>query len=69
MNSEIDELLAMVDEWKFKLYEKLKDLTPQQETAFWKKANAKGLRLSRPRQRRSIKATRGVRTASSKANT
>ena len=26
MSSEIDELLATVDEWKFQLYEKLKDL-------------------------------------------
>jgi hypothetical protein len=34
MNCEIDELLAMVDEWKFKLYEKLKGLTPEQEAAF-----------------------------------
>ena len=62
MNSEIDELLALVDEWKFKLYEKLKDLTPEQEAAFWKKAQEKGLRLSIPRRKRSIKRRRSVKT-------
>jgi hypothetical protein len=62
MNSEIDELLALVDEWKFKLYEKLKDLTPEQEAAFWKKAHEKGVRLSMPKRKRSIKRRRSVRT-------
>jgi hypothetical protein len=55
MNSEIDELLAMVDEWKFKLYEKLKELTAEQEAAFWKKAHEKGLRLGVPRRKLSTK--------------
>ena len=58
MNSEIDELLAMVDQWKFKLHGKLKDLTPEQEAAFWKKAHAKGLaRIGTPRRKRPIKRT------------
>src|SRR5262249_58989637 len=63
MNCEIDELLAMVDAWKFKLYEKLKGLTPEQEAAFWKIAHEKGLRLSTPKRRRAIKRRRSVRTA------
>ena len=57
MNSEIDELLAMVDEWKFKLHEKLKDLSPEEEAEFWKKAHKKALasRPRSPRPRRSLK--------------
>ena len=57
MNSEIDELLAMVDEWKFKLHEKLKDMTPKEEAEFWKKAHKKGLspRPTTPKQKRPVK--------------
>ena len=58
MKSEIDELLALVDEWKFKLYEKLKHLTPEQEAAFWKKAHEKGLRLGMPKRKRTGKRRR-----------
>ena len=35
MNSSIDELLDMVDEWKFKLHAKLKKMTPTERRAFW----------------------------------
>ena len=57
MNSEIDELLGMVDEWKFKLHEKLKGLSPEEEAEFWKKAHKKGLagRLDTARRRRPFK--------------
>ena len=62
MNSEIDELLALVDEWKFKLYEKLKDLTPEQEAAFWKRAQEKGLRPTIAKRKRITKLRQSVRT-------
>jgi hypothetical protein len=62
MSSEIDELLAMVDEWKFQLYEKLKGLTPEQEAAFWKKAQEKGLRPTIPTRKRTTKRRRSIRT-------
>ncbi len=35
MNSDIDNLLDMVDEWKFKLHAKLKKMTRAQRRAFW----------------------------------
>ena len=38
MNSGIDDLLDMVDQWKFKVHERLKGLTPQQRRAFWSRA-------------------------------
>ncbi len=62
MSSEIDELLAMVDEWKFQLYEKLKGLTPELEAVFWKRAQEKGLRLAIPKRKRTTKRRRSVRT-------
>jgi len=33
---EIEEFLDHVDQWKFKLQEKLKGMTPTQRKAFWK---------------------------------
>ena len=52
MNFEVDDLLDHVDEWKFKLHEKLKNLTPQQRTEFWKRsrqrARALGLTVPEP---------------------
>ena len=36
MNFEADDLLDMVDEWKFKLYEKLKGMSQEERIAFWK---------------------------------
>src|SRR5260370_803975 len=61
MSSEIDELLAMVDEWKFQLYEKLKGLTPELEAVFWKRAQEKGLRLAIPKRKRTTKRRRSIR--------
>ena len=62
MNAQVDELLALVDEWKLKLYDRLKDLTPEQEAAFWKKAHQKGLRLGNPKRARANKRKRAVTT-------
>jgi len=62
MNSEIDQLLAMVDGWKFELYKKLKDLTPEQEASFWKRAQEKGLPFTIPTRKRTSKRRRSIRT-------
>jgi hypothetical protein len=42
--------LDHVDVWKFKLYEKLKNLTPEQEAEFWTQSRqrARALRLTVP---------------------
>lgn len=40
MNSSIDDLLDMVDEWKFKLHAKLKKMTPAERRAFWNRIHA-----------------------------
>jgi hypothetical protein len=49
MSSEIDDFLDHVDQWKFKLHDQLKKLTPRERKAFWKKiheeAHAAGLRV------------------------
>ena len=47
MNYEADDLLDHVDEWKFKLHDKLKTMTQEQRAAFWEeireRAQAAGL--------------------------
>ena len=52
MNSEIDEFLDHVDEWKLKLHEKLKNKNSAQRKAFWSKiheeARARGLSVVEP---------------------
>lgn len=64
MNFEADDLLDHVDEWKFKLHEKLKNLTPEQEAEFWKqsrqRARALGLTVPEPEQpaKRPVKRAR-----------
>jgi hypothetical protein len=49
MNSGIDDFLDHVDQWKFRLHEKLKGMTSQQRKAFWRqireRARARGLRV------------------------
>jgi len=46
---EIEKFLDHIDEWKFKLHEKLKRMTPAQRKAHWKKvheeARARGLNV------------------------
>jgi len=61
-NSQVDELLALVEEWKSKLYDKLKQLTPDQEAAFWKQAHQKGFRLDRSEGARAVKPARTDKT-------
>jgi hypothetical protein len=52
MKSEIDEFLDHVDQWKLKLHEELKGLTPAQRKAFWNKiheeARDRGLTVVEP---------------------
>ena len=47
MNSDINDFLDHVDEWKFKLHERLKRMAPAQRKAFWhqihEQARARGL--------------------------
>ncbi len=52
MNSGIDDLLDMVDGWKFKLHDKLKEMTPAERRAFWHQvhedARKMGLHVAEP---------------------
>ena len=47
MNSSIDKFLDHVDEWKFKLHDKLQGMTPARRKEFWNRiqeeARARGL--------------------------
>ena len=49
MSSSIDEFLDHVDQWKLKVHEKLKRMTPLQRKAFWQQiheqARTQGLRV------------------------
>ena len=64
MNSEIEDLLDMVDQWKFKVHERLKGLTPQQRRAFWsrigQRARKMGLNVIEPERagKRPVKKVR-----------
>jgi hypothetical protein len=52
MSSGMNEFLDHVDEWKLKLHEKLKRMTPAQRAAFWNQiredARTRGLPLAEP---------------------
>lgn len=52
MKSDIDDLLNMVDKWKFKLHAKLEKMTPIERRAFWRKihedARKSGLNVADP---------------------
>lgn len=48
MSSNIDEFLDHVDQWKRKLHEKLKRLTPAQRKAFWKQIHEEARRRGLP---------------------
>ena len=52
MKPEIDEFLDHVNQWKLKLHEELKGLTPAQRKAFWNKiheeARDRGLTVVEP---------------------
>ena len=64
MNSDIDEFLDLVDQWKSKVSEQLKELTPKQRAAFWarigRRARAMGLRVmdSEKPTKRAVKRVR-----------
>jgi hypothetical protein len=49
MSSDINAFLDHVDQWKFKLHERLKRMTPAERRAFWnqihEEARARGLRV------------------------
>ena len=67
MNSEIDDLLDMVDQWKFKVHERLKGLTPQQRRAFWsrigQRARKMGLNVIEPEKPGNLTAKKVRRTS------
>ncbi len=52
MKLEIEEFLDHVDEWKFKVHEELKGLSPAQRKAYWNRireeARARGLNVVEP---------------------
>jgi hypothetical protein len=48
MNYEADDLLDMVDEWRFKLYDKLKAMTPEEQAAFWKQSLERAREMGLP---------------------
>jgi hypothetical protein len=45
MNSSINEFLDEVDQWKFKVHDQLKALTPKQRAAFWARFGAQARRM------------------------
>ena len=65
MNYEADELLDMVDEWKFKLYDRLTKMTPRQRAAFWdqsaERARAMGFRVIKSRRAGTKRPAKPVR--------
>jgi hypothetical protein len=58
---ELDDYLDQVDEWKFKLYRKLKRMTSKQQADFWKKSQDKARNLGLP-----VLGTREVKSIASK---
>ncbi len=52
MKLEIEKFLDHIDEWKFKVHEELKGLSPAQRKAYWKRihdeARARGLNVVDP---------------------
>jgi len=66
MNSDIDEFLDQVDQWKSKVQEQLKELTPKRRAAFWarigRRARDMGLRVIEPEKPAKRAAKRVRRT-------
>ncbi len=60
MDYDPDELLDHVDEWKFKLHDKLAAMTPEERAAFWKSieddARARGMKVMSREEAESITA-------------
>jgi hypothetical protein len=66
MTSDIDDFLDQVDQWKTRVYEQLKQLTPKQRAAFWarmgERARDMGLRVLEPEKPAKPAAKRVRRT-------
>jgi len=68
MNYEADELLDHIDQWKFKLADKLRAMTPQQRAAFWQQAADQARNSGLPvaehglKDKRVVKRRRAART-------
>ena len=67
MKLEIEKFLDEIDEWKFKLHEKLKGMSPAQRKAFWNEAHewarVRGLNVVEPEKPAKPSAKRIRRTA------
>jgi len=52
MKLEIEKFLDHIDQWKFKVHEELKDLTPAQRKTYWNRihewARARGMNVADP---------------------
>jgi hypothetical protein len=48
MNFEADDLLAYVDEWTFRLHDRLNGLTPAQRAAYWRRVRDQGVAAGLP---------------------
>lgn len=66
MNYEADDLLDMVDEWKFKLQKRLSKMTAEERSAFWEqsaeRARAMGFNVVEPQKTAKRPAKRARRT-------
>jgi hypothetical protein len=66
MKLEIEEFLDQIDEWKFRVHEKLKGMTPSQRKAFWNEAHesarARGFNVFDPEKPTKRPAKRSRRT-------
>jgi hypothetical protein len=66
MKLEIERFLNQIDEWKFKLHEKLKGMSATQRKAFWRqvreRARARGLNVVEPEEPAKRPAKRVRRT-------
>jgi hypothetical protein len=66
MKLEIEKFLDHIDEWKFKVHEELKGLSPAQRKAYWKRiheeARARGLNVVDPEKPAKQPAKRVRRT-------
>lgn len=54
MSSDIEKFLDHIDEWKFKVHEELKGLSPAQRKAYWQRiredARKRGLNVVEPEE-------------------
>jgi len=66
MGPDIEEFLDHIDQWKFKVYEELKELSPAERKAYWKRvheeARARGLNVVEPEKPAKRSSKRARRT-------